>query len=138
MKKNSPFIKSVAKTKKGKRQYADPKSTLLNHPTGITTDGSFIFIASTDNGQIQKLDLNIPAAPLVETYGIAVDRVLHQEVLERYATLDIPPYSGFINPKLIAKEENGKIVDVSVEYPTDFTTQMLEYSENWGFLPLEN
>ena len=75
---------------------------------------------------------------LVENYGISIDPVLHQEVLDRYATLDIPAYSGFINPKLVATEENGQIVDVTVDYPTDFTTQMLEYSENWGYLPLEN
>ncbi len=75
---------------------------------------------------------------LVENYGIKVDPVLHQEVLDRYATLDIPPYSGFINPQLVAKEENGKIVEVNIEHPEDFATQMLGYSEDWGYLPLEN
>jgi dipeptidyl-peptidase III len=75
---------------------------------------------------------------LVENYGIKIDPVLHQEVLDRYATLDVPAYSGFINPKIIATEENGQIIDVTVEYPTDFTAQMLEYSENWEYLPLEN
>jgi dipeptidyl-peptidase-3 len=75
---------------------------------------------------------------LVEAYGIKVDPTLHQEVLDRYATLDIPPYSGFINPKLVAVKEGGRIVDVKVEYPTDFAGQMLEYSKNWGLLPLEN
>lgn len=75
---------------------------------------------------------------LVEGYGIKVDPVLHQEILDRYAALDIPAYSGFINPQLIAKEENGQIVDVTVEYPMDFSEQMLNYSKEWGYLPLEN
>ena len=75
---------------------------------------------------------------LVETYGVKVDPTLHKEVLARYEKLDIPPYSGFINPKLVAIEEGGEITDIQVEYPTDFATQMLGYSENWGLLPLEN
>jgi len=37
---------------------------------------------------------------LVETYGVKVDRELHQEVLERFRKLAIAPYSGFINPVL--------------------------------------
>jgi dipeptidyl-peptidase III len=72
---------------------------------------------------------------LVETYGVKVDSKLHAEVLERYKKLDIPPYSGFINPRLVAREEGGKIVDVTVEYPDDFTAQMLEYADEHSFLP---
>lgn len=75
---------------------------------------------------------------LVETYGVTVDARLHQEVLTRYSSLNIPPYSGFINPKLTAVEENGNIIEVLVSYPDDFTQQMLDYSENWNFLPLIN
>jgi dipeptidyl-peptidase-3 len=72
---------------------------------------------------------------LVEDYGVKVDPQLHAEVLERYAALDIPPYSGFINPRLVAVEEGAEIVDVMVEYPNDFTAQMLEYADDYAFLP---
>jgi dipeptidyl-peptidase-3 len=72
---------------------------------------------------------------LVETYAVKVDPTLHAEVRERYARLDIPPYSGFINPKLVPVEQDGAIVDVRIEYPADFTTQMLEYAERYSFLP---
>jgi len=75
---------------------------------------------------------------LVETYGVKVDRAIHQEVLNRVAPLDIAPYSGFVQPRLVAHEENGEIVDVTVEYVHDFTAQMLEYERYYSFLPLDN
>jgi dipeptidyl-peptidase-3 len=72
---------------------------------------------------------------LVETYGVKVDPALHEEVRARYAALDIPPYAGFINPRLVPVEQGGEIVDVRIEYPEDFTGQMLEYAEKYSFLP---
>jgi dipeptidyl-peptidase-3 len=76
---------------------------------------------------------------LVENYGVQVDAAIHNEVLERSEKLNIAPYGGFINPRLVpVNDENGEITDITVEYPDDFTGQMLEYSENYGFLPLEN
>jgi dipeptidyl-peptidase-3 len=72
---------------------------------------------------------------LVETYGVKVDPDLHAEVLERYAELDIPAYAGFIQPRLVPVEEGGRIVDVRIEYPEDFSAQMLEYAERYAFLP---
>ncbi len=75
---------------------------------------------------------------LIETYGVKVDLALHKEVLERYKKLEIAPYQGFIQPKLVPVIENGKITNVKVEYPNSFTEQMLDYSRNYSFLPLEN
>jgi len=75
---------------------------------------------------------------LVETYGVKVDSALQKEVLQRYATLHIAPYSGFINPKLGPVMQDGEIVDVKIEYPDDFMTQMLEYGKEYSFLPVEN
>ncbi len=72
---------------------------------------------------------------LFEDYGIQVDQAIHQEVLARSKKLNIPPYGGFINPKLIAVEDaDGNITEVKVEYPADFTEQMLEYGREYGFL----
>lgn len=70
---------------------------------------------------------------LVENYGVKVDQAIHQEVLERSEKLNIPPYGGFINPKLVPVEDNGKIVDIKVEYPSNFTEQMLDYAKNYSF-----
>ncbi|MFQ5602408.1 MAG: dihydrofolate reductase [bacterium] len=75
---------------------------------------------------------------LIETYGVEVDKALHKEVLDRYAKLNIAPYSGFINPKLVPVMQGDKIVDVKIEYPDDFTEQMLEYARMYSFLPNYN
>ncbi len=71
---------------------------------------------------------------LVEDYGVQVDEAIHKEVLARAEALNSAPYGGFINPRLVAVEENGEITDVKVEYPDDFKSQMLEYGKEYGFL----
>jgi dipeptidyl-peptidase-3 len=78
------------------------------------------------------------AKNLIETYGVKVDYPLHKEVLERFEKLGIAPYTGFICPVLQPVMKGDEIVDVKVEYPTDFTGQMLFYGEKYSFLPTEN
>jgi dipeptidyl-peptidase-3 len=75
---------------------------------------------------------------LVETYGVKVDKELHQEVLERYKKLKIAPYAGFINPKLIPIIKDEKIINVKIEYPDDFMKQMMEYAKEYSFLNTYN
>ncbi|MFC6103001.1 dipeptidyl-peptidase 3 family protein [Olivibacter domesticus] len=75
---------------------------------------------------------------LVETYGVKVDQVLHKEVLDRYAKLNLKPYKGFVQPKLVAVEKNGEITDVKVEYPNSFYEQMLDYGRDYSYLPVMN
>ena len=75
---------------------------------------------------------------LVETYGVNVDPVLHQEVLDRSAKLNSAPYAGFINPQIKLVEENGEIKDVVIEFPTNFLEQMMYYGGNYSFLPNMN
>jgi dipeptidyl-peptidase-3 len=72
---------------------------------------------------------------LVENFGVKVDPVVHQQVLDRVKSLNAPPYSGFINPKYVpVTDAQGNITDVKIEYPTDFMTQMMEYGKEFGFL----
>ncbi|MEP4531598.1 MAG: dihydrofolate reductase [Cyclobacteriaceae bacterium] len=72
---------------------------------------------------------------LIENYGVKVDEALHQEVLDRYAKLKSAPYGGFINPELVpVTNDAGEITDVEVNYPMDFTQQMLKYGEQFSFL----
>ena len=78
------------------------------------------------------------AKNLVETYGVKVDQTLLTEVHRRYAPLNIAPYMGFIQPKLVPVQRGNDITDVKVEYPTDFLAQMLEYGRDYAFLPLHN
>jgi dipeptidyl-peptidase-3 len=91
--------------------------------------------------KIQKItsegDFN-SAQEIVQQYGVKVDQVLHKEVLARYEKLNIAPYKGFINPVLTAVKKNGKIIDVKIEFPEDFTQQMLYYAKKYSFLPINN
>ncbi len=75
---------------------------------------------------------------LVEKYAVKIDPELHKEVLERYASLGIKPYSGFINPIYTLVEEDGKVVDVKIEYRESYIEQMLYYSANYSNLPTLN
>jgi dipeptidyl-peptidase-3 len=66
---------------------------------------------------------------LFETYGVHFDAKLRDEVVARVEKLNMPSYTGFVQPRLEAvKGSDGKITDVEISYPLDLTTQMLEYS----------
>ena len=75
---------------------------------------------------------------LVENYGVVVDKTLHKEVLDRYSKLNFAPYAGFIQPKLVPVMEGNKIKDVKIEYPKNFTDQMMYFGKNYGLLPTIN
>jgi dipeptidyl-peptidase-3 len=75
---------------------------------------------------------------LVETYGVKVDQALLDETHRRYAPLNIAPFMGFIQPRLVPVKKGAEIIDVKVEYPTDFLAQMLEYGRDYAYLPLRN
>ncbi|HPO67813.1 MAG TPA: dihydrofolate reductase, partial [Paludibacteraceae bacterium] len=79
------------------------------------------------------------AKNLVENYGVKVDPVLHQEILERYKKLNLAPYKGFVNPVYIPViDKKGKITDVKISYDEDFVEQNLRYSKNYSHLPTFN
>ena len=75
---------------------------------------------------------------LVEDYGVKVDQDLLTEVQRRYKPLNLAPYTGFIQPRLVPVRKDGAITDIVVQYPDDFVAQMLEYGRNYGFLPVQN
>ncbi len=75
---------------------------------------------------------------LVEAYGVKIDPELHAEVLERYKKLNLAPYGGFINPILLPVNEGKNITDVIVEYPDDYTEQMMKYAKEYSYLPTYN
>jgi dipeptidyl-peptidase III len=75
---------------------------------------------------------------LVENYGVKVNQELHKEVLQRYAKLNVKPYKGFIQPRLVPVMDGEKITDVKLEYPDSFFEQMMEYSKNYSLLPVKN
>ncbi|WP_299556041.1 dihydrofolate reductase [Seonamhaeicola sp.] len=76
---------------------------------------------------------------LVEGYGVKVDQAIHAEVLERNKQFTSAPYSGFVNPVLMAeKNEAGEIMAIKVTQPETFAGQMLDYSRDYNFLPEVN
>lgn len=77
------------------------------------------------------------ARNLVENYAVKVDRQLHEEILQRFRKLDLAPYSGFLNPFYELKTwPCGTPNDVLIRYDEDYTSQMLRYSKDFGFLPI--
>ena len=76
---------------------------------------------------------------LIENYGVKIDQKLHAEMLDRYARLNLAPYTGFLNPVLKPViGSDGIITDVTVEYTDDFLGQMMYYGKNYSFLPVKN
>jgi dipeptidyl-peptidase-3 len=66
---------------------------------------------------------------LFETYGVHFDPKLRDEVVARVERLNMPSYTGFVQPRLEPiMAPDGTITDVTISYPLDLTTQMLEYS----------
>jgi dipeptidyl-peptidase III len=83
-------------------------------------------------GEVQRIKAEgdyAAAKQLFETYGVHFDPKLRDEVMARVDKLNLPSYTGFVMPKLSAvKGGNGEITDVTISYPLDLTTQMLEFS----------
>ena len=71
---------------------------------------------------------------LVERYAVNIDPELHKEVLERYASLNLKPYGGFVNPEIVPVVKNGKTVDYEISYTDDYLGQMLKYGEEYSAL----
>lgn len=79
------------------------------------------------------------AKALVDNYAVKVDQKLHAEVLERYKTLNMKPYKGFVNPVFeLVKDKDGKITDVKIDYTEGYSEQMMRYSKEFSTLPTYN
>lgn len=114
----------------------------------VVKDGKTYFVVQDHNklrdlfGQLLKEVQRIKSQgdyaagkALVEGYGVKVDQEIHAEVLKRSEKLKSAPYGGFINPELVlVYNENDEIIDVVVNYPNNFTEQMLHYSKEYGTL----
>jgi dipeptidyl-peptidase-3 len=74
------------------------------------------------------------AKNIVENYGVSIDEELHREVLKRFEKLQVPPFTGFLNPNFNVLEKNQEFMDVQVDYNTGYAEQMIRYSNEYGFL----
>lgn len=76
------------------------------------------------------------ATEMVETYAVKVDQPLHQEILDRYAHLNLAPYKGFVNPVYTpVYDAEGNITDVKIDYTEGYVEQHLRYSRDYSWLP---
>lgn len=76
------------------------------------------------------------AKEIVETYAVKVDQPLHQEILDRYAHLNLAPYKGFVNPVYTpVYDAEGNITDVKIDYTEGYVEQHLRYSRDYSWLP---
>jgi dipeptidyl-peptidase-3 len=69
------------------------------------------------------------AMALLEEYGTHFDPALRDEVVRRVDRLNLPSYTGFVQPRLDpVVDADGRFTDIRISYPQDLTTQMLEYA----------
>jgi dipeptidyl-peptidase-3 len=69
------------------------------------------------------------ARALFEAHGVHFDPALRDEVVARVDRLNLPSYSGFVQPRLEpVTDARGRITDIAITYPLDLERQMLEYS----------
>ena len=71
---------------------------------------------------------------LVEKYAVDIDYDLHKEVLERYASLGLKPYGGFLNPEIVPVVKKGEVVDYEIVYQDSYLDQMLQYGKKYSTL----
>lgn len=76
------------------------------------------------------------AKAMVEDYAVKVEPTLHNEILARYATLNLAPYKGFVNPVYTPMfDAEGNITDVTLDYTEGYVEQHLRYSRDYSWLP---
>ena len=76
------------------------------------------------------------AKAMVEDYAVKVEPTLHNEILARYAKLNLAPYKGFVNPVYTPVfDAEGNITDVTLDYTEGYIEQHLRYSRDYSWLP---
>ncbi len=83
-------------------------------------------------GEVQRIKAEgdyETAKTMFETYGVHFEASLRDEVVARVDHLNMPSYTGFVQPRLEpVTGPDGIITDVTISYPRDLKRQMLEYS----------
>jgi dipeptidyl-peptidase III len=117
----------MANTKAIEERKRDGKTYLVMVDPKLFRDGVAKLLA--DVQRIKSEGDYAAAKKLFATYGVHFDPRLRDEVVARVEKLNLPSYTGFVMPKLTAVTgSDGKITDVTISYPQDLTTQMLEYA----------
>jgi len=116
----------MANTKAIEQRTRDGKAYLVMVDAKAFRDGVGRLLA--DVQRIKSEGDYAAAAKLFDTYGVHFDAKERDEVVSRVDKLNLPSYTGFVQPKLEPViDGSGKITDVKISYPMDLTAQMLEY-----------
>lgn len=76
------------------------------------------------------------AKAMVEEYAVKINQDWHQNILSRYAKLNLAPYKGFVNPVYQPEfDAEGNITDVHLDYSEGYIEQHLRYSRDYSPLP---
>jgi dipeptidyl-peptidase-3 len=117
----------MANTKAVEQRTRDGKTYLVMTDPTLFRDGVGRLLAEVQ--RIKSEGDYAAAKKLFETYGVHFDPKLRDEVVARVDQLNLASYIGFVMPKLTpVRDASGAITDVTISYPMDLTTQMLEYS----------
>nr|MBA3269351.1 peptidase M49 [Acidobacteriota bacterium] len=117
----------MANTKAIEQRSRDGKTYLVMIEPGAFREGVGRLLAEV---QRIKSEGDYPAAKkLFGAYGVHFDSALRDEVVARVDKLNLSSYTGFVMPKLTPdRGPDGSITDITISYPMDLTTQMLEFS----------
>ncbi|HWR16284.1 MAG TPA: hypothetical protein VN577_15755 [Terriglobales bacterium] len=69
---------------------------------------------------------------LVDKYGVKFDPNLRDQVVKRYASLNVPSYWAGLYPELTATTTKGRVVAIRMTYPKDSVHQYLLYGSMYG------
>lgn len=116
----------MANTKAIEERTRDGKTYLVMVDAKAFRDGVGTLLAEVQ--RIKSEGDYAAAKKLFATHGVHFDPKLRDQVVARVDKLNLPSYTGFVMPKLTPVMTNGQITDVTISYPQDLTTQMLEYS----------
>jgi dipeptidyl-peptidase-3 len=98
----------------------------------VVDTGAFREGAGRLLGEVQRIKSEgdyAAAAALFDRHGVHFEPALRDEVVARVDRLNLPSYTGFVQPRLEAvTDAAGRIVEVRLSYPMDLERQMLEYS----------
>jgi dipeptidyl-peptidase-3 len=116
----------MANTKAIEQRMRDGKTYLVMVDPKAFRDGVGKLLAEVQ--RIKSEGDYAAAAKLFDTYGVHFDPKLRDDIVARVDKLNLPSFSGFVQPKLEpVMDASGKITDVTISYPMDLTSQMLEY-----------
>lgn len=83
-------------------------------------------------GEVQRVKSTgdyAAAKAMFETYGIHFKPELRDEIVSRVEKLNLPSYTGFVQPDLALLHNGaGEIADVVISYPLSLEEQMLRWS----------